>query len=99
MCPVLRAPDLPALYAADAGAYAPLQGKLASERLPLFHQLDVRLDKRWQYQDWRLSLYLDIQNVYNHQAVEATVYSYNYSDRTYQTGVPIIPSIGVRGEF
>ena len=97
--PVLRAPDLPALYAADAGAYAPLRGELASERLPLFHQLDVRLDKRWQYRDWRLSLYLDIQNVYNHQAVEATVYSYNFSDRAYQTGVPIIPSIGVRGEF
>jgi hypothetical protein len=97
--PVLGAPNLPAIFAADAGAYTPIQGQPFSERLPLFHQLDVRVDKAWQFADWRLSAYLDVQNVYNNPAREAVVYNFNYTQRTHQTGLPIIPSIGVRGEI
>jgi len=97
--PVIGPPSLPALYAADAGAYAPLQGELNSRRLPLFHNLDLRIDKRWQFDYWRFSTYLDLQNVYNFQAVEGTSYNYNYSATARQTGLPILPSIGVRGEF
>jgi hypothetical protein len=97
--PVLAPPGLAALYAADAGSYVPLQGEPFSQRLPLFHQLDLRVDKRWQFRDWRLSAYLDVQNVYNNPAVEAIVYNYNFSQQAFQTGLPIIPSIGLRGEF
>jgi TonB family protein len=97
--PVVGAPSLPALYAADAGAYAPLQGQAFSERLPLFHQLDLRIDKRWQLKGGKFSAYLDVQNVYNNAAAEGVVYNYNYSQKQLQTGVPIIPSIGVRGEL
>ena len=97
--PVLPAPALPALYAADSGAYTPLQGQAFSKRLPLFHQLDLRIDKRWQFRTWRFSTYLDIQNVYNNAAVEGLSYNYNYSRQSYQTGIPIIPSLGMRGEF
>ena len=97
--PVPGSPALPALYASDAGAYTPLQARPYSTRLPLFHQLDLRIDKRWQFPTWRLSAYLDIQNVYNHAAVEGLSYSYNYSRQSYQTGIPIIPSLGLRGEF
>lgn len=97
--PVLGPPALPALYAADAGAYVPLQGKAFSRRLPLFHQLDLRVDKGWQFRDWRLSAYLDVQNAYNNAAVEAVVYNYNFSQQSFQTGLPILPSLGLRGEF
>ncbi|MEZ4224369.1 MAG: TonB-dependent receptor [Polyangiaceae bacterium] len=97
--PVLKPPALPALYAADSGSYTQLQGEPFSRRLPLFHQLDMRVDKRWQFQDWNLSAYLDLQNVYNNQAVEALVYNYDFSQETFQTGLPIIPSVGLRGEF
>lgn len=97
--PGVSPPDLPALYAADAGAYSQLQGRAFSRRLPLFHQLDVRIDKRWQFQSWRFSAYLDVQNVYNNAAVEGLAYNYNFSQEQYQTGIPIIPSLGMRGEF
>ena len=97
--PVVGPPSLPSLYAADAGSYAPLQGPPYSERLPLFHQLDVRVDKRWQMKGWQLSAYLDVQNVYNNAAPEGYVYSYDFSERQVQTGIPIIPSIGLRGEL
>jgi TonB family protein len=97
--PVLSPPSLTSLYVADAGSYVPLQGEPFSQRLPLFHQLDVRIDKRWQFKDWRLSAYLDVQNIYNNPAVEAIIYNYDFSQHAYQTGLPILPSIGLRGEF
>jgi TonB family protein len=97
--PVVGRPSLPALYVADAGSYVPLQGKAYTARMPLFHQLDLRVDKRWQFKSWALSAYLDVQNVYNHPAAESYIYNYDYSRRGYQTGIPIVPSLGVRGEL
>lgn len=97
--PVLQPPGLPALYASDAGTYTPLQGAPFSRRLPLFHQLDVRIDKSWQFKDWRFSTYLDVVNAYNYASRDALVYNYNYTAQAYQTGLPIIPSLGFRGEF
>jgi hypothetical protein len=39
-----------------------------SERLRAFHQLDLRIDKQYFFKGWSLMLYVDVQNVYNHQA-------------------------------
>lgn len=97
--PVRRFPDLAALYAADAGAYVPLEGQQFSDRLPLFHQLDVRVEKTWQFRDWKLVGYLDVWNAYNNAAVEDIEYSFNFEQNAPQTGLPIIPSFGIRGEF
>jgi TonB family protein len=97
--PVANPDTLPSIYSGDAGSYIPLQGKPYSERLPLFHQLDMRVDKLWQLRTWRFATYVDIQNVYNNAAKEALLYNYNFSQQAYQTGLPILPSLGVRGEF
>jgi outer membrane receptor for ferrienterochelin and colicin len=39
--------------------------KLNTERNPVSHALDIRIDKKWFYKKLALNLYLDIQNVYN----------------------------------
>lgn len=39
-----------------------------SQRLPSFHQLDLRIDKTWYFKKWTLALYVDIQNLYNYKA-------------------------------
>jgi hypothetical protein len=65
----------------------------------MFHQLDVRIEKNWQFRAWRLMAYLDVWNAYNHAAVEDYVYNYDFTRRAPQTGLPIVPSLGVRGEF
>ncbi len=96
---VRRPPSLPALYAADSGSYVPLQDEPNGERLPFSHQLDMRLDKRWQFESWQLGAYLDVYNVYANPRVESYAYDYNYSQRVRQTGVPFLPSVGIRGEF
>ncbi len=41
---------------------------LNTQRIPVFHQLDIRVDKVWYFKHWSLNLYLDIQNVYNWKA-------------------------------
>ncbi|WP_394821877.1 TonB family protein [Pendulispora albinea] len=70
-----------------------------TERMPMFHQLDIRVDKSWKFKDWQFSVYADIQNVYNHGNVEGLSYNYNYTNRTFATGLPFLPSLGMRGEF
>jgi hypothetical protein len=87
------------LFDADAGAYAPISGKAYSARLPLFHQLDLRVDKAWKYTAWTLRTYLDVQNVYNRSNPEGVQYNYDYTRSQIIGFLPIIPSLGVRGEF
>ncbi|WP_437801504.1 TonB-dependent receptor domain-containing protein [Sorangium sp. So ce693] len=89
-----------ALFYAPTGTYTPIPfSGPNSERLPAFHQLDLRLDKTWKFKTWRLAAYLDVQNVYNNANSEAIQYNYNYTARQYVTGLPILPSVGMRGEF
>ncbi len=35
-----------------------------TERISVFHQLDVRIDKKWYFAKWTLDAFLDIQNIY-----------------------------------
>ena len=42
--------------------------RLNTERNPLVHGLDVRIDKKWFFKKWTFNFYLDVQNIYNFQA-------------------------------
>jgi outer membrane receptor protein involved in Fe transport len=89
-----------ALYHGASGVYTPIPfGAVSSERLPLFHALDVRVDKRFTFAAWKFSFYVDIQNIYNQENAETLRYNFNFTERAYTTGLPILPSIGLRGEF
>lgn len=39
-----------------------------NQRLGVFHQLDLRVDKEYYFKKWSLNVYLDIQNLYNFKA-------------------------------
>jgi hypothetical protein len=80
-------------------SYAPIYGPLNSLRLGDFMQWDLRFDKRWIYDTWILSLYLDVQNVTNRKNVEFVVPAYDYTSGVEIVGLPIIPSLGVKAEF
>jgi TonB family protein len=86
-------------YDADENTYVGAPGSIRSGRMPLFHQLDIRVDKRFVFKRWMLALYLDIQNVYSYQASEFVQYNYNYTRYGMLKGLPIVPSFGIRGEF
>ena len=70
------------------------------ERLPLFHQLDVRVDKTWRLGSrGNIHAYLDVINAYNQGNVEAVSYNYNQTKRSYVTGLPFIPNLGLSWEY
>ncbi len=95
----LDTPSVAGVFSADAGTYASVSGAPFSTRVPMFHQLDLRVDKQWRYTGWTLRTYLDVQNVYNRSNPEGITYNYNYSQSQVQGFLPIIPSLGIRGEF
>lgn len=95
----LYTPVIGSTYDTSTGSYIRVSGPVNSERQPLFHQLDVRVDKRWVFRDWTLNLYLDIQNIYNRQNPEGTAYNYDFSESGRVSGLPFIPAFGIRGEF
>ena len=79
--------------------YLPIYANANSARLPVFHQLDIRVDKQWILKRVRVNLYLDVQNVYNHANVEAVLYSYDYRQTSNFLGLPIFPSLGLRVDY
>ena len=87
------------VYDARAGVYVPRYGRLNSERDPLFHQLDVRVEKVWRPGPFLIAAYLDVQNVYNQQNREGVRYSYDYRESEEITGLPFFPNLGLRGEL
>ena len=89
---------IPALDA-DRGIYLPRPGPLFGDRLPDFWQLDVRIDKRFVFRSWILSIYLDFYNVTNNANIEGYTYSHDYTRRIVTGGLPIIPSFGMRATF
>ncbi len=93
-------PNAYGFFDENNGSYLPLTSyPPASQRLPVFHQLDIRVDKTWRFQSWQMSAYLDVQNVYNQGNVEGTSANYNFTQQSYATGLPIVPSLGMRAEF
>jgi hypothetical protein len=75
--------------------YIAIDGPLLSERLPAFVQLDLRLDHAWRRSWGVLDLYIDVQNVTNRDNSEGVTYNKDYTQRSYTTGLPVFPSIGV----
>jgi hypothetical protein len=38
--------------------------RLNSERLDTYHQLDIRIDKKWFFKKWSFNVFVDVQNLY-----------------------------------
>lgn len=86
-------------FDADNDVYIPHRGDLYSARNDAYFQVDLRIDRRWVYDTWILSGYLDIQNLTNQKNQEGLTYSYDYSQSQKLTGLPMLPTLGVKGEF
>lgn len=49
-------------------------------RLGAFHALDIRLDKKWNFKNWALDLYLDVTNVYGGVQPQYPQYTFQRTD-------------------
>ncbi|HNN92226.1 MAG TPA: TonB-dependent receptor plug domain-containing protein [Pseudomonadota bacterium] len=80
--------------------YSAVPGDELAYRLPDFHQLDLRVDKTFTLNRFRIGLYLEVLNVYNRANAENLVYG---GRQLYQEGritsLPVFPNLGVRADF
>jgi hypothetical protein len=92
-------PVMSSVYDSDSDSYVPLFGEVNTERGQGHHQLDLRMERTWQLGRVSLSAFLDVQNVYLNASTVGYGYSFDYSERFAFESIPILPSIGLRGEL
>jgi TonB family protein len=92
-------PTIGGIYNKDTWLYSPIYGAVNSARNPYFHKLDVRIEKLWTFQRWKLAAYVDVLNVYNNTNQEGIAYDYEYRRQAKVAGLPILPNLGIRGEL
>ncbi|MDB4960288.1 MAG: TonB family protein / TonB-dependent receptor [Myxococcales bacterium] len=87
------------IFDADIDSYRALYGAINSTRSSTFHRLDVRVEKQFQIAGHPCAGYLDLQNAYNRSNREGTEYSFDYRQQNDIPGLPLIPSLGIKGEL
>lgn len=88
-----------ATYDSDNDVYIPNAGTIYSQRFDSFRQLDIRIDRKYIFQTWILTAYVDVQNITNSKNSQNIEYSYDYSQKKKVRGLPILPTFGIKGEF
>jgi TonB family protein len=94
-------PSTYGFYDENIGTYLALSAyPQNNSRLPLFHSLDLRVDKTWLMKGGvKIGAYLDVLNVYNQGNVDGFEYDFNFTHSAPANDLPIIPSIGMRVEY
>jgi TonB family protein len=92
-------PNLGAVLDADTGRFQCIPGRPYSSRLTPFFQADARVDKRWVFESWMLSAYLDVQNVTNRDNAEFRFPNYDCTQTVAIPSLPFFPSLGLRAEW
>jgi hypothetical protein len=90
-------PAIGSILDSDRNFYIPLYGDVNSQRAPMHHQLDLRVDYMWRWGPTAMTAFLDVQNVYMNETIVTYFYSYDFTQRQAFTSLPIIPSLGIRG--
>ncbi|MCB9249941.1 MAG: TonB-dependent receptor [Ignavibacteriales bacterium] len=70
-----------------------------SNNLKDSHGLDVRVDRRWNFESLTLITYIDIQNIYNQKNVSTVRWNYETRKVEENSEIGILPSIGISLEF
>ena len=70
-----------------------------SARLEDGHHLDLRVDRYFNFKNWTLITFLDIQNVYNYGIPIIPVYDFWKDEIRTSNSLKILPSIGISAEF
>ena len=69
------------------------------ERLPLFHALDVRVDRRWSFRRVQLVGYIDVQNIYGRKNVSGLQWNQREQLLERNEALGVLPSIGFSVEW
>ena len=83
----------------NSRSFQPVYGERSSQRLPPFFSVDVRIDKTWTFDQWKLVGYLEVQNATFAKSPEYMAWNFDYSVEEPFLSNPPLPVFGVRGEF
>lgn len=81
------------------GRPKPVYGAVNSGTLPAYHRLDLRLDRKFVYNTWKLNTYFELNNAYQRQNVVDYSYDPSYTKRTDVSPFVIPFNFGVQAEF
>ncbi|MBI5816516.1 MAG: TonB-dependent receptor [Nitrospinae bacterium] len=86
-------------YTADDGRLRPVYAAIGSERLPDYHRLDLRVDRRFDMDGWKMGMFFELINAYDQKNISGYLYNAGYTSRkpVYQMG--LMPSFGIKAEF
>jgi outer membrane receptor for ferrienterochelin and colicin len=88
------------VFDATTNTYSATQTNVLGARLPAYQELDLRIDKAFDFRAWRLTVYLDVRNVSNAlNLAEPYNYNYNYTLSQAPVALPILPLLGLRADF
>jgi TonB family protein len=92
-----RTPVAGSYFDARLDQQSPLYGPQNGERIPAFFQADLRASRRFKpTESSEVEVYLDVQNVTSRANPEEIVYSSDYRQKRYITGLPLLPVAGAR---
>lgn len=87
------------VFDSAANAFVAVTGPVGSTHLPSFAQLDFEVNNLWIADTYKLTLYIDLQNLLNQATVEGLVYDYRYVQSSPLPGVPFSANLGARVTF
>ncbi|HEY4176374.1 MAG TPA: TonB-dependent receptor [Kofleriaceae bacterium] len=90
-------PVVGSVFDNDRNIYVPMYGETNSARAPMHHQLDLRVDYTWKWGPTLMTAFADVQNVYLNKSPITTAYSFDYTQSTTVSSLPIIPMVGLKG--
>jgi hypothetical protein len=84
-------------------AFIPVLGPLNSDRISDYHRLDLRISRQWQEAWGLMTVFVDVQNLYDRENVAGFDIEIDDEDgtldRVTEAWTGILPSAGVRVEF
>ncbi len=83
----------------DANADAFRFGRTGTDRLPAFHQLDLRIEKTWEIGAVELAVWFDVQNAYGARNVVDRVCSFDGRACADVYGIGLLPLAGIGGSL
>jgi hypothetical protein len=83
----------------STGRYLPVYANINSGILPDYHRLDLRFERSYLFNTWKLNTYFELNNVYFRQNLSGYRYDSTYSTKEAVYPLVIPFSFGVQGEF
>ena len=87
-----------AIQVADLGMYVPITGNETKRNIP-YHRLDLRIEKKFLFNTWKMDIFADLMNLYVRKNPVAYLYDYDYSHRYPVVLIPFAVNLGLKGEF